>query len=214
MRRIALAGAAVVVVLLVAAQLVLPGIAAQALRDRFARNGKVISVEVDAFPAIELLWHEADRVEVHLASYRAKPGKLGHLLAQAAEVGTIDVTVGVFNTGLVTLREVTLRKRGDLLAARATLTDANLRAALPAGFAVKPVASGGGRLVLQGTALGLTADATLSAQDGKLVIAPDVPLIGGLLTLTLFENPHVDVQGVGASPLPGGFSVFASARLR
>jgi hypothetical protein len=108
---------------------------------------------------------------------------------------------------------VSLRKRGDVLTGRATLTSTDLQAALP-GFDVHPVASGGGKLVLQGTALGLTADATLSAQDGVLRIAPDVPLIGGLLTITVFQDPHVSVEGVGASSIPGGFSVFASARLR
>jgi hypothetical protein len=96
---------------------------------------------------------------------------------------------------------------------RATLTRADLQAALPQGLQVQPVASGGGKLVLQGSAFGLTADATLSAQNGALEIAPDVPLLGGFLTLTVFRDPHVDVQGVGASSIPEGFSVFANARL-
>jgi hypothetical protein len=41
-------------------QLVLPGIAAQRLRDQLARNGQVLSANVHAFPAIELLWHHAE----------------------------------------------------------------------------------------------------------------------------------------------------------
>jgi hypothetical protein len=97
---------------------------------------------------------------------------------------------------------------------RAILTEANLQAALPAGLEVEPVASGDGKLVLQGSALGLTVDATLSAAHGALQIAPDVPLIGGLLTITVFHDPHVDVEGVGASAVPGGYAVIASARLR
>jgi hypothetical protein len=214
MRRLALlVVAGLVVLVLVVAQLVLPGIAAHQLRDRFARSGKVISVDVSAFPAIELLWHHADRVDVHLASYRTTTGGLGHMLDQAADAGTVNATVDVLNTGLVTLRDATMRERGDVLTGRATLTDSDLEAALP-GFDVHPVASGDGKLVLQGTALGITADATLSAENGVLRIAPDVPLIGGLLTITVFEDPHVDVQGVGASSVAGGFSVFASARLR
>jgi hypothetical protein len=215
MRRNALLAAIGLVVLLLAvAQLVLPGIAAQQLRDRLARSGRVISVSVEAFPAIELLWHQADRVDVHLASYHGTTGGIGHLLDQTADVGTIHATVDVLNTGLVTLRDATLRKRGDLLTGTAILTDANLQAALPSGLQVQPVASGGGKLVLRGTALGLSADATLGAQNGKLLIVPDVPLIGSFLTLTVFTDPHVDVQGVGATRVHGGFSVVASARLR
>ena len=145
------------VVVLVVLQLVLPGIVARQLRDRFSRSGKVISVQVDAFPAIELLWHHADRVDVHLASYRASTGGLGKQLDQTAEVGTVDVTVEDLNLGLVTLRDATLRKRGDVLSGRATLTEADLRAALPPGLDVQPVASGDGKLVLQASALGLSA---------------------------------------------------------
>ncbi len=203
------------VVLLVVVQLVLPGIAAQRLRDRLARSGRVISVQVEAFPAIELLWHHAGEVDVRLASYHSTNSTdLGHALDQTAAAGTINATIDELNTGLVTLRNVTMRKRGDVLSGRAILTETNLKAALPSGLDVRPVASGDGKLVLQGSALGLTADATLSAQNGALQIAPDVPLVGGLLTLTVFQDAHVAVQGVGASPVPGGFSVFASARLR
>src|SRR5947209_8668484 len=56
MRRISLIAAialAAVLALLVIAQLVLPGIAEQRLRDRLARSGKVLDVEVHAFPAID-----------------------------------------------------------------------------------------------------------------------------------------------------------------
>jgi len=203
-----------VVVVLVVLQLVLPGIVARQLRDRFSRSGKVISVQVDAFPAIELLWHHADRVDVHLASYRASTGGLGKQLDQTAEVGTVDVTVEDLNLGLVTLRDATLRKRGDVLSGRATLTEADLGAALPPGLDGPPVAWGEGKLALLAAARGLSADATLNAHDGELTIAPDLPLLGGLLTLTVFDDPHVDVQGVGASSVSGGFSVFANARLR
>ena len=66
-----------------------------------------------------------------------------------------------------------------------------------------------------GTFLGVTAtvDATVSAQDGKLLVAPDVPF-GGFLTLTLFDDPHVSVQSLAASPSPGGFSVTARGQFQ
>ena len=70
MRRTSLIAAGVVVlvvVLLGVAQLVLPGIAASSIRDRLSRSGKVLDVQVSAFPAIELLWHQADRVVVRMS---------------------------------------------------------------------------------------------------------------------------------------------------
>ena len=93
MRRIvALATAGVVLLLLVIAQLVLPGIAEQRIRDKLKKSGQVISVHVSAFPAIELLWHDADKVEVKMASYRSSSTHLGSLLGQSSGFGTLDAS--------------------------------------------------------------------------------------------------------------------------
>ncbi len=79
---------------------------------------------------------------------------------------------------------------------------------------VVPVASASGQLVLQGTAglfgVSATVQAVVRADQGKLVASPNVPF-GGFATLTLFSDPHVAVQGVGASAVPGGFSVRGTA---
>ena len=53
----------------------------------------------------------------------------------------------------------------------------------------------------------------LLAQDGRLRIAPDVPF-GGFAALTVFSDPHVYVDGVGARAAPGGFTLTARGRLR
>src|SRR5205085_2419393 len=114
MRRIALlATAGLVLVLLVVAQLVLPGIAAQRLRDRLSRSGRVLSVEVSAFPAIELLWHRADRVVIRMRRYQSNPGHLGTLLSQAGDVGSLDASASELDSGLLILRDATLHKRGN-----------------------------------------------------------------------------------------------------
>jgi hypothetical protein len=42
------------------------------------------------------------------------------------------------------------------------------------------------------------------------VVTPNVPFLG---TFTLFADPHVQVEGVGASPTSSGFTVSARARL-
>jgi hypothetical protein len=216
-RIIALAVAGVVLAILIVAQLVLPGIAAQRLRDDLARSGNVRSVRVSAFPAIELLWGQADTVVVRLGRYRAGASQIGGKLGRAADVGTIDASAQELDSGAITLRDATLRKRGDELSGAATVTQADLRAAVPFLDNVQPVASGNGRLTLRGTAslLGLSAsvDATVSAQDGALVVAPDVPL-GGIATITLFNDPHVRVQSVSAVTVPGGFELLAQARVR
>jgi hypothetical protein len=216
MRRIAaLATAGVVVLVLVIAQLVLPGIAAQQLRDRLSKNGRVLDVQVSAFPALELLWHQADKVVVRMASYHSTTSNLSSLLNQASQVDTLDASAAVLNTGLLTLQNAILHKRGTELTGSATVTEASLRSAIPFLQTAQPVASANGQITLRGTGtvplLGVTAsvDATVRPQNGALVFSS----FGGLATITLFSDPHVGVQSVGASPAPGGFSVSATAHL-
>jgi hypothetical protein len=218
MRRLAAAAVlALIVIVLGVGQLVLPGIATDNLRNRLARSGQVLGVSVHAFPAIKLLWHQADSVVIKMGRYRSAPGKLGSTLGDTADVGRLDASAQEVDAGLLTLRNATLRKRGDVLTGTAEVTEADLRASLPIIQSLTPVASSNGQLTLRGTAslLGVSAtvDATVRAQDGDLVVAPDVPL-GGLATVNVFSNPSIAVQSVGASPTASGFSVTATARLR
>lgn len=216
-RLIALALVGVVLLVLVVAQLVLPGIAANRLRDQLARSGTVLSVTVSAFPAIKLLWHHADRVVVRLGSYRSGASDIGSLLAGAADVGTLDASAQVVQSGAITLRDAELHKRGSEMSGSATIMQADLRSAVPFLDNVSPVASSGGQLILRGTAslLGLSAtiDAVVSARDGTLVVAPDVPF-GGIATITLFDNPHIRVQSIAAVDVPGGFKLLAQAHVQ
>jgi LmeA-like phospholipid-binding len=217
-RRLAALGALVlVVVILGVGQLVLPGIAAQRLRDRLARYGNVLEVEVHAFPAIELLWHHADRVVVRMGRYSSRPGPLGATVGGAADVGSLSASAQELDTGLLTLRNATLQKRGDRLTGTAEVTEADLRSALPILHSVAPVASETGGLTLRGTAtlfgVSATIDATVTPRNGALVVAPEVPF-GGLATVTVFESPHIEIESVSASNEPGGFSVTAAGRLR
>jgi hypothetical protein len=219
MRRLgALAVAGLVVVVMVVAQLVLPRVAIQRLHDRLARSGRVLEVRISAFPAIELLWHRAGSVVVRMASYRAAaPANLPRTLDQAADVGSLRASAKMFQDGLLSLHDASLIKRGNQLTGTASVAESDLRSAVPFLTSLTPVASADGRLTLRGTAtvLGISAtvDATVSAQDGKLVVAPDVPF-GGLATITLFSDPRISVQAVSATPVPGGFTVHGTALLR
>lgn len=220
MRRIAAIGGGfglLVLVLLLIAQLVLPGIAAQQLRDRLRRSGSVLQVEVSAFPAIELLWHRADRVVVRMGTYRSSASALSTTLSQVTDSGSLDASATRMTAGLLTLRDARLQKQGNQLTGSATVTQADLRTSIPILDGVRPVASSNGQLTLQGTAtvfgLTATANATVGPENGKLVVTPDI-LFGGLATITLFSNPQIAVDGVGASPAPGGFALTAHGRLR
>lgn len=215
MRRLAALGLIVLlVVVLGVAQLVLPGIAAQHLRSQLERSGQVLGVSVSAFPAIELLWHQADSVTIHLGTYRPRSGSLPTTLSQSTDVGTLSATAREVDYGLIRLHHAALYKSGNHMSASALVAESDLRSALPILSSVTPVASAGGKLTLQGTAFGISADATVSAQNGALVVTPDVPF-GALATITLFANPHIAVQQIAASPASSGyFAVKGTALVR
>lgn len=218
MRRLAaLGGIGVVLLVLVVGQLVLPGIAASTLRDRLAKNGHVISVDVSAFPAIELLWHDADTVTVRMASYRSNPGHLTSLLDEASGVGTLHASVALLHTGLLTLRNASLSKDGAQLVGHAEVTEADLRAAIPILQSVNFVSSSGGALTLSGTGsfLGLTATvpAVVHPVAGRLVVTPNVPF-GSIASITVFADPNVRVEAVGGAATPSGLSLSARGAYR
>jgi hypothetical protein len=215
-RAAALLAVLAVVLVFGVGQLVLPGLAASVLRDRLAKSGRVLSVQVSAFPAIELLWHSADRVVVRMASYQSGAGHLNSLLQQSRNVGTLRASVGVLHSGLLTLHGVALVKRGSQLTGSATLLENDLRRSVPFLESVRLVSAGADSVTVAGTAsafgVSATVPATIEPQGGRLVVAPGVPL-GGFATVTVFSEPHVSVDGVGGRQIAGGLEVTARAHL-
>lgn len=213
---IALVAVAVVVVLGVA-QLVLPSIAAKRVRSQLSSYGHVESASVSAFPAIKLLWHRADRVTVRMRSWHSGDSALSSQLGQLHDAGTVRLSAGVVQIGLLTVRDAELVKHGSSLVATARVDDADLSQAVPIISSVTPVASAGGALTLRGTVdvLGasVSADFSVRAVNGAIVVSPDLPL-GGIATITVFRDPAVRVTGVSAAPATGGFTVRATATLR
>ncbi len=215
--RVALAVAGGLILLFVAAQLALPPIAEHRLRDRLERSGTVERVEISAFPAVKLLWHRADDVTVRMGRLKTGSGNFADLLASTGDTDDLDASAKEQRILTLRLQDSRVRKRGDDLTLSSTVDDADLRAALPPGFDVRPVASGDDALVFEGSAefLGqrFQGQAAVAARNGRLILAPDVPF-GGFLTVTLFADPRIEVLSVGARQHAGGFTVVARARLR
>jgi hypothetical protein len=212
----ALAG--LILVLLVVAQLVLPSVAAERLRDELSAHGRVTNVGVHAFPAVKLLWDSADSVTVTMSELHSDVRLSGDLLARAHETGKLDVRIAAATVGPLAAHDVRVLAHDGRVDAHASVSEGELRAALPPGLDVQPVASGGGQLLLRGSAslfgVGISADALLSAQAGNLVIQPVGLPLASLARLTVFADPRIAVDGVGASAYPGGFTFTVSARLR
>jgi hypothetical protein len=200
-------------------QVAIPPIATSILSSRLSKNGHVISVSISAFPAIELLWHDADSVDVRMSTYHASAGKLGSQLATAGSVGSVRVSVGTLTSGLLTVHDATLSKHGDVLVGTAQISESDLRSALPGILdSVVPVASSDGQLTLQGTVsvpfIGrVSADFIAKTSNGKIVVSPDLPLLSSF-AFTVWSQPAVHVLSVAGSPIATGMSVSATATLR
>lgn len=223
--RVALVAVLVLVLVLVLAQLLLPPIATQRVRERLQHYGTVSSVKVNSFPALKLLWGKIDSLQVRTSSMHVGVSQIGGLLSNAdastdLKFSSPQATLQApsFAGGGLVLSDVGLQKHGAALNSQATLEQANLRAALPAGFQLQPLASEGGAVEVRasGTLFGIQAsvEGVITAAEGKLIIQPVGIPFGELLKLTLFSDPRIFIEGITATSQPGGYRFTVKAQLR
>jgi pSer/pThr/pTyr-binding forkhead associated (FHA) protein len=213
---------AVAAILLVGvAQLVLPGVAEQRVRSDLSRYGPVRRVHIESSPAIKLLWHRADRVEVAMDSYRSEPGGHGSLadfLSRTRDTGKLDVSVGTLQTQLLTLHDVQLRKEGDALVGRARLTQRELSAALPSFLDLHPLSTSEAGIVAQASASvfghRIAARIRVLADGGRVLVRPEGFPLGSLASITVFNDPRVYVESLGAELHGQNYLLTARARLK
>ncbi len=191
-----------VLLLLVLAQLLLPRIAASRISARVGRYGRVVSVSVSAWPALKLLWGDADSVRVRAGSLSLSPAQVARLLWEARGAASVQVDAAALRLGKLRLTDATLHKHGRALSGAALASEAAVHAALPAGFAVTLLNSAGGEVEVRASGalfgIGASVDAVALAREGSLIAHP----LGGLfegVQLTLFADQHVHVLTVGAS---------------
>jgi len=213
MLRAALALIGLAVAALVGGQLALPRMAERRITEDLSESGKVSRVEVEATPALKLLFDRADRVEVEMSEVRAgTTGRLVELLRRTRATKQLEARADLVTLGPLRLHAAVLTKDDDLLRGEASMSEAELAAALPRQLSVRPVEDAAGELVLEGAVGPITARARLSARDGALVIAPE-GLFGGLGSLTLFKESSVQVTEVGSRTNADGFTLTATGRL-
>jgi len=218
--RIAVGSLGALILALVLAQLILPRLAVSRISSRVGRYGKVLSVGVSAWPAVELLWGHVGSVHVRAKALVLSTTQAASLLAEAEGVASMDVSAESVRVGKLRVTDASLQKRGDQLSAQAIVSEADAKAALPAGIGVRLLRSEGGEVEVQATGalfgVGASVNAVALASGGDLIAHPLGFLLEGL-KLTLFSNPHVYVEGVGASvqsTQPASYHLTMSARLR
>ena len=217
---VALAG--ILCAAMAAAQVLLPSFAEGRIRAHLGDQATGLRVDVQAKPAIKLLWGRVDRVTIAADSLRADDSPSGppldELLARADAISELDVSVRRLQAPHgIEVRDVALRKDGDRISARAGLDLARLRGVLPAGLEVKPLPAPDGQILLEGGAspfgTRLGARARVLTQDGRVVIRAEGLPFASLVTMPVFSSDRIAIDGLGARPSGDGLVVDVRAHL-
>lgn len=199
-RRLLIGIAAGVVILLVAAQLVLPRIAERRVRSELSGVATVSDVHVSSFPAVKLLFGDIDSLTASLQDPTTSRDQLGALIARTKRIDRLRIVAARARVAGLDLTDARLTKDGGALSADATVTREQLAAALPAGTRIDSLAATAGGLRVDGAfqVLGTEVDgpALVSAQDGAIVVSPAGGLLSALARLTVFSDPRVAVSAV------------------
>ena len=223
MRRALLAVAGLVVLALIAAQLLLPGVAEQRLKSDLERQASAVEVSVSAFPAVKLLFGRADDVTLDIANLRPdetgdEGESLPDLLAETRKGGKLDVHVKVLEDRLLRVEDVRLKKNGNALTAVVTLRKSDVDAALPAELELVDREVPNGLAVAGSTDVFgelIEAEANIFADDdGSLVLEPSDDLLGELVSVPIFEDDRVAVDSISAQISGGIYTITARGHLR
>ena len=104
---------AVVVIALIATQLILPRVGENQVEDRLTKEGGTASVEIDALPAIRLLFDDGDRVRVRAQEVKIPVNDLqGGSFKQLDGFDEVDVRLALSTVGPFFAERVTIT-RGD-----------------------------------------------------------------------------------------------------
>ncbi len=216
--RVAAIATAALLALLALAQLLLPRIATSTISSRVHRYGRVLNASVSAFPAVELLWGSADRVSVRAGALQLSPRQAARLVWEGRGVARVDASARSVRLGPLHLTRAVFTQRARRLRGEATISSAAVRAALPPGVTVQLLAGGGGRVRVRVSGglfgVGGSLDAVALGEGGAFVVRALGPAPGAI-KLTLFSDPHIYVEGVGAVALAGGgYRLSMTARQR
>ena len=204
------------------AELFLVGYAERRAAGSLEGSGSGVEVTIEARPAVKLLLGRADEVVVRASELKPRDNAkqqggegLGDLLARTKAAQRIDARVDSLVTRRVTLRDVSVVKRGDRVSAEASVTRAEIEDALPGNLTLStPGGSGDFQVAGKASLLGreVSVRAMISVSRGRLVIEPRV---GGVavLTLGLFDDPRVLVDDVSATAVSGGYRFTADGHL-
>lgn len=197
-RRIALVVVAVVLVLLVAGQFVLPAIATDVVRSKVGDPSAKVTVK--AYPAWKLAFGHVDRLRVSSPTFVDADRSLTDVLRRARKVDRLDARIGAMTFQRLPLRNVHASIHDRRVTATAEVAVADLATMVPGGGTLTALPDqGDGRPRFDATVsvLGVRSQVrvVVTASDGAIEVSPDGG-IGSLLRFTVFENPALRIDDV------------------
>lgn len=176
---------AVVALVLIASQIVIPRVAASDVEDRLTAGGGSAKVSVGAFPALRLLFGEGDRIEVAASNLDLDlSGKRReHPLEQLDGFDDVDIAVDDLAVGPATLDRLTLTRDGSdgyRLRAAGDTSPADLVAfgAERLGILGGPLA----QIAFGGQRIAIDFDMELVENDGRAEVVSGSGTVAGIPT--------------------------------
>jgi hypothetical protein len=197
-------------------EVALPSVAESRMRDQLASFGSVTNVEVSTSPALKMLFGGVDKAAVQMSSATLDAGTLDpDLLSKAEDVETLEARIDTLRAGPLDVESVVLDKRGQALAAAATLDVDQVESLVP-GAELK-VEQGMLLLDLSQLDLPLPLPGPLQLQigpeEGKVVARPLGAASALLPPQPLLDRPEVSVTTLDSNIADGQVNLSATATL-
>ena len=204
-----LAGAvALVALLLLASQLILPGVVAGKIEDRLTAHGGTAHVEISAFPAVGLLFDRGDRIEVRGSGVRLDlRGQPRDALDRLDGFGDVDVRLDRLTAGPLEHGRLGLSRSGGRDSAFGLTVSGEVT---PAGLARYAGRELGGPL---GGLVGDLAGGVLPFGDEQLPVNLDAALVRARDGGVRITDGGGSVAGVPLGPLAELIVEALAARL-
>jgi hypothetical protein len=104
---------AALAVLILAAQLVVPGIGEGQIEDRLTENGGTATAELSATPAVRLLWGDGDSIDIHGSGLDLDLSENPEVFDRLDGFGDVDVALEDFRAGPFDVTSFALTRDGD-----------------------------------------------------------------------------------------------------
>jgi hypothetical protein len=203
-RKLLIGVAAALVVALLAIQLILPGRVASDIETRLTEGGGEASAEVEALPALRLLWADGDRIEVTGADLELQVEDDVEVMDRLDGFDQVDVALERVQAGPFDVESFELRRQGD--GAYTLRSDATTSGTDLLEFGAQELGPIGGSVA------GFLSEQAPDEADEEVAVALDAQLVSEDGRIAITEGGGT-VEGYDVGPLAEIITAAVVSRL-